>query len=152
MFDFLRRLFAEDPPVEVLTPRGPRASIIIIDEGRLLLMKRVKSGKVRYVLPGGTIKSGETPAMACVRETREETGLTVWLGDKLGEFEHKGRLEHVFIASKHRGTLQLGGPELAKMSEDNQYHLLWVGPEQLLDCKLKPRALEPHCLALLSQA
>jgi hypothetical protein len=40
--------------------------------------------------------------------------------------EHKGRIEHVFLASKFRGTLRLGGPELARMTEDNQYHLLWL--------------------------
>jgi ADP-ribose pyrophosphatase YjhB (NUDIX family) len=125
--------------------RGPRASIVIIQDGKLLMMQRIKNGKEYYVLPGGTIKAGETPAMACVRETREETGLNVWLAEQLAELEHKGRREHVFLASKFRGTLQLGGPELARMSEDNQYHLLWLDYRQLQQLKLRPKNLLVYC-------
>jgi 8-oxo-dGTP pyrophosphatase MutT (NUDIX family) len=52
--------------------RGPRASVVIIQDGRLLMMQRIKNGKEYYVLPGGTIKSGETPAMAaCVKPARK---------------------------------------------------------------------------------
>ena len=125
--------------------RGPRASVVIIQDGRLLMMQRIKNGKEYYVLPGGTIKSGETPAMAAVRETREETGLNVWLAEQLDVLEHKGRIEHVFLASKFRGTLRLGGPELARMTEDNQYHLLWLDYAQLQQLKLRPKNLLMYC-------
>ena len=129
--------------------RGPRASVVIIQDGRLLMMQRIKNGKEYYVLPGGTIKSGETPAMAAVRETREETGLNVWLAEQLDVLEHKGRVEHVFLASKFRGTLRLGGPELARMTENNQYHLLWLDYQQLQQLKLRPRNLLLYCQAWL---
>ena len=64
---------------------------------------------------------------------------------RLAVLEHKGRIEHVFLASKFRGTLQLGGPELARMSEDNQYHLLWLDYHQLQQVKLRPKNLLVHC-------
>lgn len=132
--------------------RGPRASVVIIQDGRLLLMQRIKHGKEYFVLPGGTIKPGETPAMACVRETREETGLNVWLAEQLDLLEHKGRIEHVFLASKFRGTLQLGGPELARMTPDNQYHLLWLDYHQLQQVKLRPKSLLSYCQQWLQSA
>ncbi|WP_275576175.1 NUDIX hydrolase [Aquitalea magnusonii] len=89
--------------------------------------------------------AGETPAMACVRETREETGLSIWLAEQLCTLEHKGRIEHVFLASKFRGTLRLGGPELARMTPDNQYHLRWLDYAQLQQVKLRPKNLLVYC-------
>ncbi|MBV8679996.1 MAG: NUDIX domain-containing protein [Aquitalea sp.] len=125
--------------------RGPRASVVVIQDGRLLMMQRIKNGKEYFVLPGGTIKAGETPAMACVRETREETGLNIWLAEQLCQLEHKGRPEYVFLASKFRGTLQLGGPERERMTADNQYHLVWLDYAQLQRVKLRPKNLLIHC-------
>ncbi|OHX14935.1 hypothetical protein BI347_06780 [Chromobacterium sphagni] len=132
-----------------LEPRRLRAAIVIIEGGRLLLMHRIKQGKDYYVLPGGNIKKNETPAIACVRETREETGLNVWLGDKLCVLESHNRTEHVFVAREHRGMLRLGGPELAKLSPDNHYELAWLDADALRRVKLRPKSLLPYCLALL---
>ncbi|STB64710.1 Bifunctional NMN adenylyltransferase/Nudix hydrolase [Chromobacterium violaceum] len=133
--------------------RKQRASIVIIENGRLLLMRRVKPGKEYYVLPGGNIKRNETPAMACVRETREETGLNVWLEEgPLCVLESESRTEHVFVAREHRGMLRLGGPELAKLSPDNHYELVWLDAEALAMVKLRPKSLRPHCLARLGAA
>jgi ADP-ribose pyrophosphatase YjhB (NUDIX family) len=134
------------PPPE---PRRQRASIVIIEHGRLLLMRRVKPEKEFFVLPGGNIKKNETPAMACVRETREETGLNVWLGGQVCVLEGNSRTEHVFVAREHRGLLRLGGPELAKLAPDNHYELVWLDAAQLRRVKLRPKALMPYCLALL---
>jgi len=127
------------------TRRGPRAAVVIVQDGRLLMMQRIKNGKEYFVLPGGTIKAGETPAMACVRETREETGLHIWLGELQCQLEHKGRVEYVFLASKFRGTLQLGGPERERMTPDNQYHLVWLDYAQLQRVKLRPKNLLVYC-------
>lgn len=133
--------------------RKQRASIIIIEDGRLLLMHRVKPGKDYYSLPGGNIKRSETAAIACVRETREETGLNVWLvPGPLCVLESESRTEHVFVAREHRGMLRLGGPELAKLSPDNLYELVWLDAEALERVKLRPKSLRPHCLALLEEA
>ncbi len=130
--------------------RKQRAAIVIIEDGRLLLMHRIKQGKDYYVLPGGNIKKSETPAIACVRETREETGLNVWLRpEKLCVLEGKERTEHVFVARKHAGMMRLGGPEMAKMGPDNQYALEWLDEARLSQIKLRPKALLPYCLALL---
>lgn len=131
------------------TPRKRRASIVIVEHGRLLLMRRVKPEKEFFVLPGGNIKKNETPAMACVRETREETGLNVWLGGELCVLVSDSRTEHVFVAREHRGMLRLGGPELAKLAPDNHYELVWLDAAALRRVRLRPKALLPYCLALL---
>ncbi len=54
-----------------------RACAIVIEEGCILLMHRLKAGAEYYTVIGGKIEPGETPEQACLREVLEETGLTV---------------------------------------------------------------------------
>lgn len=49
-------------------------------QGQVLLIKSWLSHQ-RWTLPGGGIERGETPEMACVRETSEETGLVIGQND-----------------------------------------------------------------------
>jgi 8-oxo-dGTP diphosphatase len=62
-----------DPPEEF----GWRPAVygVLIEDNRLLIMK--PSWDDRYMLPGGGIHLGETPAEALVREFLEETGYRV---------------------------------------------------------------------------
>ena len=46
-------------------------------EGQILLQNRIKEDWKGYTLPGGHVEPGESFVAACVREMREETGLTV---------------------------------------------------------------------------
>lgn len=38
-----------------------RASVVIIENGKVLLIQRVRNGSTYYVFPGGGIENGETP-------------------------------------------------------------------------------------------
>ncbi len=60
-----------------LPPQGC-ISVIVEDEGRLLLLKRSDG---TLVFPGGFIRWREQPTQAAIREFREETGLRVRLGE-----------------------------------------------------------------------
>ena len=62
------------------------AAVVVRDgQGRVLVVR--KRGTSRYMLPGGKIELGETPAEAAVRELREEVGAELdptalaWLGE-----------------------------------------------------------------------
>ncbi|HUS47716.1 MAG TPA: NUDIX domain-containing protein [Phycisphaerae bacterium] len=117
-----------------------RAAIVILSRGRVLLMRRHKAGRRYHALPGGKIEPGETPEQTVLRETREETGLTVTLAGKLAEFVNEGRTEHYYLAGSHRGRARLGGPELARRSPENDYALEWVDLYRLDEVKLMPPA------------
>ncbi len=52
-----------------------RVSGILIEEGKLLLLKHHKAGRSYWVLPGGHLEFGETLPACIEREMREETGL-----------------------------------------------------------------------------
>ncbi|WP_199174900.1 NUDIX hydrolase N-terminal domain-containing protein [Halegenticoccus soli] len=71
--DEVRRRFAAE--LGHVTPKVGAEAAIFDDEGRILLMKRADDGK--WCLPCGWVEPGESPRETTVRETREETGLTV---------------------------------------------------------------------------
>lgn len=51
------------------------ASLAFVDDGRLLGVR--KRGTDRFMLPGGKIEPGESPAACAVREAEEEIGVRV---------------------------------------------------------------------------
>jgi 8-oxo-dGTP pyrophosphatase MutT (NUDIX family) len=63
-------------------PHG--AAAIIFDEDSRVLLIREGYGAHRYGPPGGAVEPGETPRAAAARETREECGIEVDVGDMIG--------------------------------------------------------------------
>ncbi len=65
------------------------AAAIVTDAGRVLMVRRrVSEGQLSWQFPAGEIEPGESPEQAAVRETQEETGLTVKVVELLGERVH----------------------------------------------------------------
>lgn len=52
------------------------AVMLIIKDGHILAISR-RYDKTKFGLPGGKVESNETPDQAAIRETLEETGVTV---------------------------------------------------------------------------
>ncbi|WP_396451594.1 NUDIX hydrolase [Actinomadura sp.] len=66
--------------------------VITDDSSRILLLHR-RTPRPRWELPGGKIERGERPEQAVRRELREELGVAVAVGGRLGgcEFTEAGR-------------------------------------------------------------
>ena len=69
--------------------------VIILNQGKILLIHRLKSGQEYYVLPGGSIEKGETPQQAAIREIKEETNLDIYLERLVWKIKEKIGRTHV---------------------------------------------------------
>ena len=66
------------------------AGCLVVDGGRLLMVQQRITGL--WALPGGTAEPGERAVCTAWRETREETGLEVRVGELLHRFDNGFRL------------------------------------------------------------
>jgi 8-oxo-dGTP pyrophosphatase MutT (NUDIX family) len=120
-----------------------RVAIFVLDDNdNVLLFHRRKPGEEYYAVPGGGVEPGETPEQAAVRELKEETGLDVTLGEKIGEVEADGNYQYFYVSKIWSGTPALGGEELERESPTNVYDLVWMPIEELNEIDLRGKQKE----------
>ena len=90
------------------------AGTLVIRDGRVLMVLRERSGKVRWELPSGLLEGGETLEEAAARETLEETSLKVEIGQLLctavmdvPEEHYRGINAYFCATAKGKGSLAL---------------------------------------------
>lgn len=64
------------------------AAIIVADGKVLMVRRRVSEGELSWQFPAGAVEAGESMEEAAVRETLEETGLTVEAVKLIGDRVH----------------------------------------------------------------
>ena len=74
-----------------------RPTAVLIEDGRLLIVKQKVSDQRHWSLPGGALEYGETVAQCLVRETKEETGLDVKVKDLLYICDRFRHLDHHIV-------------------------------------------------------
>jgi 8-oxo-dGTP diphosphatase len=105
------------------------AAAVIINDGQVLLVRRrVKEGSLSWQFPAGEVEPGEAGETAAIRETEEETGLTVRASSSLGERVHPatGRTMLYFACDVVSGT-----PYVA--DEDELAEVAWCDRATLAD-------------------
>jgi len=93
-----------------------RVAVAVVSRGgRLLITRRPEQGLLGglWEFPGGKIEEGESPEDACLRELKEETGITAAVIDRLATVRHaythfKVVLE-VFRCAYRAGRVRLAG-------------------------------------------
>jgi 8-oxo-dGTP diphosphatase len=125
----------------------PSAAVAVQDEQGRVLMGLHSDRKI-WVLPGGLIEPGETPADGAVRETWEETGLIVELTVILGvyggkelliEYADGDRVSYVGTLFGGRvigGELRPDGEEILEVGYFSRSEMFQVAHSRWLDIAL----------------
>lgn len=92
---------------------GISAAIVVQDDRVLMVRRRVREGELMWQFPAGAIEPGESAEAAAVRETLEETGLTVEAVKLLGERVHPktGRRMSYMACGPISGTARVADAE-----------------------------------------
>ncbi len=131
-----------------------RAGVIVVIDGRLALIERVRTpdSAPYWVVPGGGVESGESPAATAVREAKEELGLDVQLRSADAEITVRAQdhVEHYFLVDVVGGTFGPGaGPEWDPPRGRGTYTPTLVPFEDAVHLDLAPFAVaEPLLRAL----
>lgn len=121
-----------------------RATVLIIQDEKVLMMWRNKYGRIYHTFIGGGIEVGETPEQAAIREAKEETNLDVVLRRKLWREIHQDAelIDHGFLVTEFSGELRFGeGPELESASGENVYRHVWVPLQEVPQLTVFPVGL-----------
>ena len=109
-----------------------RVTGVVIREGKLLLIHRLRDGNEYWVFPGGGVEEEEDFETALKREMMEETGLMLVSYQRLFDQLEKDGSSCIFYSCElEPGEPRLGGPELDEQSPNNQHHLEWVNLAQV---------------------
>ncbi len=101
------------------------AGTIPASDGRILLVRRnIEPAKGKWTFPGGFVDWAESVPAAALRETLEETGLTVALDSLVGVYSYPG-VPVVIVVYRARVT----GGSLRQSHEVAD--LTWVRPQEI---------------------
>jgi 8-oxo-dGTP pyrophosphatase MutT (NUDIX family) len=126
-----------------------RVRAVIIENKKLLAIKRTKPDLVYWVIPGGGVETGETKEDALMRECQEELGVKIKIRNSIlevesGKLETIGQKEFFYLCEITDGVLGSGdGPEYKNNSTYvGRYDLEWIEINNLLNIDLKPSAIK----------
>jgi len=121
-----------------------RSGVVIVQNGQVALIERVRNGRVYYVVPGGNMEPGETPEETAVREAYEELGLRVRLEWRAATITYRDSIQYYFVASITGGDFGKGiGPEMLGQypPERGTYRAVWLPVQDLSRREVMPRSI-----------
>ena len=113
-----------------------RATALVCNSSKVLMMHRFKNGSEYFVLPGGSVESGESIEQAVIRELNEETSLVSEIIEKVFEAKDSDGINHIVYLCKYiSGNVELKSDsiEVQYATKDNIYIPEWVDIKRLKD-------------------
>ena len=123
----------QDPDAPKPTSIVIAASAFVLDPARRLLMIR-RTDNGLYALPGGTHELGETMTETVIRETQEETGMTVEVTGLIGVYSNPAHVIE-FSDGEVRQEFSIcfrAQPVAGELRpSDESSEVLWIEPERI---------------------
>ena len=129
-----------------------RARVVILDNGNVALIKRLREGMTYYLFPGGGVEEGETAEQAAVREAHEDLGVDVELRELIHDEVFHGVRFLYFRAEIVGGEFGTGAwPDHAHRTQlarekSGTHEAIWVPLTELATLDVRPRALVDRLL------
>ncbi|MEN1934050.1 NUDIX domain-containing protein [Paenibacillus sp. 102] len=114
-----------------------RGVAIIIQDNKIVLIKRTQNNEVYFVFPGGGIEENETPEEATIREAYEELGVQVEIQKLVTKYEYKGT-QYFYEARIIGGVFGTGKGEEFTKGDRGRYILVWIPIKGLFNLNIKP--------------
>ena len=124
----------------------------MVRRGRLALIKRLRAGRLYYVIPGGGVEDGESIAEAAQREAEEELGVGVTLGPLRVAINHREedgtfQQQWYYEAELDSDAITITGPELHNHPRKGTYEAVWVALDDVLARDVLPRRVAEVAVA-----
>ena len=119
-----------------------RPSVVLVENGKILVLKSKYSSGEFYLLPGGGIEGMESLKETAIRETKEETNYDIniqkllYLQEWIDKDKGKNVLYVIFLGKILNGKeTHLNDPALSK---GNIQRIEWIGIKELQKLKFYP--------------
>lgn len=118
-----------------------RATALVVKNGNILLIHRLRDGEEYYVLPGGSIEEGEKIEDTVLRELKEETTLEGGKLKELLDYTDDVCRNRIFLVEDAKGNdlkIEEDTPEFKKQNKNDQYLPEWIPENKILFLTIWP--------------
>lgn len=118
-----------------------RAGVVIVEVGKIAMIKRIKEQVTYYVIPGGQKEYSETIEEAAVREAKEELGVEVELQEEILKLKFNG-WQYYYTAKITAGDFGAGeGEEFTRDLKLGKYEAVWLPIVEIEQVDFRPKEI-----------